>query len=54
MAKKNKTLIKLVSSAGTGVFLVRRKNPKTPGKISLKKYDQVARAHVLFNETKLK
>jgi large subunit ribosomal protein L33 len=51
--KKKLVLIRLVSSAGTGYFYVYKKNPKSP-KLSLKKYDPVARKHVLFEEKKMK
>ncbi|MEZ5690365.1 MAG: 50S ribosomal protein L33 [Rickettsiales bacterium] len=55
MAKKTVNLIKLVSSAGTGFYYVTRKNPKTKTeKLALKKYDPVARKHVIFNEAKIK
>lgn len=56
MAKKsNVTLIRLVSTADTGYFLVRKKNPRTkPEKLALKKYDPVARKHVVFREAKIK
>jgi large subunit ribosomal protein L33 len=55
MAKKNILLIKLVSSAQTGYYYVTKKNPKTKTeKIALKKYDPVARKHVVFNEAKIK
>ena len=56
MAKsKNTILIKLVSSAETGYYYLRKKNPKKlTEKIELKKYDPVARKHVLFKEAKLK
>lgn len=56
MAKsKNIVLIKLESSADTGYFYLRKKNPKKQTeKIELKKYDPIARKHVLFKETKLK
>lgn len=55
MAKKNILLIKLVSSADTGFYYVTKKNPKTKTeKIALKKYDPVARKHVVFNEAKIK
>jgi large subunit ribosomal protein L33 len=55
MAKKNTVLFKLASSEDTGYFLVRKKNPKKlTKKLSFKKYDPVARKHVLFTETKLK
>lgn len=55
MAKKNIVLIKLESSADTGFFYVKKKNPrKLTNKLTFKKYDPVARKHVVFNETKLK
>ena len=47
--------IKLESSAGTGHFYTTSKNKKTmPGKLEIKKFDPVARKHVLYKETKLK
>jgi large subunit ribosomal protein L33 len=47
--------IKLESTAGTGYFYTSVKNrQKTPDKLELKKYDPVARKHVVFKETKLK
>lgn len=47
--------IKLESSAGTGHFYTTTKNKRTtPGKIEIKKFDPVARKHVLYKETKLK
>jgi large subunit ribosomal protein L33 len=55
MAKPNTILIKLVSSAGTGFFYVKKKNPrKQTEKLSFRKYDPKARKHVLFNEAKIK
>ncbi len=55
MAKPASILIKLVSSADTGFFYVAKKNPrKKPEKLELKKYDPVARRHVLFKEAKIK
>ena len=56
MAKsKNTVLIKLVSSAKTGYYYLRKKNPRNlTEKMELKKYDPVARKHVLFKEAKLK
>lgn len=54
MAKSSTILYKLESTAGTGFFYVKKKNPrKHPDKIELKKYDPRARKHVLFKETKL-
>lgn len=47
--------IKLESTAGTGHFYTTNKNKRTtPDKIELKKYDPVARKHVLYKESKLK
>jgi large subunit ribosomal protein L33 len=47
--------IKLESSAGTGHFDTTTKNKRTmPDKLEIKKYDPVARKHVLYKETKLK
>jgi len=55
MAKKNIVLIKLVSSADTGFYYVTKKNPKTKTeKLSFRKYDPIARKHVVFNEAKIK
>jgi large subunit ribosomal protein L33 len=54
MAKTNTVLIKLVSSADTGFFYV-KKNPRTKtNKLELKKFDPVARKHVVFKEAKIK
>ncbi|WP_341787365.1 50S ribosomal protein L33 [Rickettsia endosymbiont of Cantharis rufa] len=56
MAKKNKNiLVRLVSTAGTGFFLVKKRNPKTrTEKLSFRKYDPKVRKHVLFKEEKIK
>ena len=55
MAKPTTLKIKLLSSAGTGYFYVTKKNPRTKTeKLSLKKYDPVARKHVAFKEQKIK
>ena len=55
MAKSNTLLIKLVSTADTGFYYVTKKNPRTmTEKLSLKKYDPVARKHVEFKEGKIK
>ena len=52
---KSKNDIKLVSSANTGFFYVTKKNPKNnTNKLELKKYDPVARKHVVFKEGKIK
>jgi len=47
--------IKLESSAGTGHFYTTTKNKRTmPDKIEIKKYDPVARKHVVYKEAKMK
>ena len=47
--------IKLESSAGTGHFYTTTKNRRNqPDKMELKKFDPVARKHVVYKETKLK
>jgi len=47
--------IKLVSSAGTGHFYTTDKNKKTtPNKLEFKKFDPVARKHVVYKEYKIK
>ncbi len=55
MAKQNTVLIKLVSTADTGFFYVKKKNPrKTTEKLEFSKYDPVVRKHVPFKEAKIK
>ena len=47
--------IKLESSAGTGHFYTTTKNRRNqPEKMEIKKFDPVARKHVLYKEVKLK
>ncbi|MBK9167205.1 MAG: 50S ribosomal protein L33 [Bryobacterales bacterium] len=49
-----RTIIKLVSSAGTGHFYTTTKNPKTKTeKLELKKFDPVIRKRVLYKEAKV-
>jgi large subunit ribosomal protein L33 len=48
-----RTIIKLLSTAGTGHFYTTTKNPKLKSeKLQLRKYDPVVRKHVLYRETK--
>jgi large subunit ribosomal protein L33 len=55
MAKTSSVLIKLNSTADTGFYYVTRKNPRgKTEKLELKKYDPVARKHVVFKEGKIK
>ena len=55
MAKSAREKIRLNSSAGTGHFYTTTKNKKTmTGKMEIKKYDPVARKHVMYKEVKNK
>ncbi|MBM3485375.1 MAG: 50S ribosomal protein L33 [Alphaproteobacteria bacterium] len=55
MAKSNVVVVKLVSSANTGFYYVTKKNARsTTEKLEFKKYDPVARKHVVFKEGKIK
>ena len=55
MAKPSTILIKLVSTADTGFYYVTKKNPRTSTeKMEFRKYDPVARKHVMFKEAKIK
>ena len=55
MAKATTIKIRLVSTAGTGFFYVTKKNSRTmTEKLSMKKYDPVAKKHVEFKESKIK
>ena len=53
MAKPTTVEIKLESTAGTGVFYVTKKNPRTKTeKLKIRKFDKKARKHVEFVEKK--
>ncbi|MBV9532656.1 MAG: 50S ribosomal protein L33 [Bradyrhizobium sp.] len=55
MAKAVTIKVKLVSSADTGYYYVTKKNSRTQTeKLAKKKYDPVARKHVVFREAKIK
>jgi large subunit ribosomal protein L33 len=55
MAKPSTVLIKMVSTADTGYFYVKKKNPrKATDKLELSKYDPIVRKHVPFKESKIK
>ena len=55
MAKPTTTLIKLVSGADTGYFYVAKKNTRTTtDKLEFRKYDPIARKHVVFKESKIR
>ena len=54
MAKKT-VLLKLESTAGTGYFYLKQKNPKkVTKKLEFNKFDPIARKHVLFVEKKMR
>ena len=47
--------IRMNSSAGTGHLYTTDKNKRTmPDKLEMKKYDPVARKHVIYKEAKIK
>ncbi len=55
MAKAIREKIRLVSSADTGHFYTTTKNKRTmPEKLEIKKFDPVARKHVIYKEAKIK
>jgi len=55
MAKPTTVKIRLNSTADTGYFYVTKKNTRTmTEKLTVKKYDPVARKHVEFKEGKIR
>ena len=55
MAKSAVIKIRLVSTADTGFFYVTRKNPRNiTEKMEVRKYDPIAKKHVMFKEAKIK
>ncbi len=55
MAKPSSILVKLQSTADTGYYYVTKKNPRNiTEKLEFRKYDPVARRHVMFKEAKIK
>ncbi|MBE90299.1 MAG: 50S ribosomal protein L33 [Rhodospirillaceae bacterium] len=55
MAKPATILVKLESTANTGYYYVTKKNPRNQtDKMEFRKYDPVARKHVLFKEGRIK
>lgn len=55
MAKSAREKIRMISSANTGHFYTTDKNKKnTPDKLEFKKFDPVARKHVIYKEGKIK
>jgi len=55
MAKKDNILVKMESTAGTGFFKVKMRNPKKqPEKLEMKYFDPKVQKRVVFKEKKLK
>ena len=55
MAKATTIKVKLLSTADTGFFYVTKKNSRTmTEKLSMRKYDPIAKKHVDFKEAKIK
>ncbi len=55
MAKTNREIIRLVSSAGTGHYYTTTKNKRLhPENMETKKYDPTIRKHVDYKEAKIK
>ena len=55
MAKGNRDKIKLVSTADTGHYYTTTKNKRLhPEKMEVRKFDPVARKHVVYKEGKIK
>ena len=55
MAKPSSIKIRLNSTADTGFFYVTKKNnKKMTEKMQVRKYDPVAKKHVMFKEGKIK
>jgi large subunit ribosomal protein L33 len=55
MAKSVTIKIKLQSTADTGYYYVTKKNTRNmTDKMSVKKYDPIAKKHVEFKESKIK
>ncbi len=55
MAKPVREKIRMNSSADTGHFYTTTKNKRNmAGKLEMKKYDPVARKHVMYKEGKIK
>ena len=54
-SKGGREKIKLESTAGTGHFYTTNKNKRTtPDKLEIRKFDPVARKHVIYKEAKIK
>jgi len=55
MAKSARVKVKLVATDGSGHYYTTDKNKRnTPNKLEFKKYNPVARKHMLYKEDKIK
>lgn len=54
MAKKNFVLVRLVSTAETGYFKVKKRNVRATYKLDCNGFDPVVRKHVRFVEKKMR
>jgi len=51
--KSKRVIVQLESTAGTGYrYTVTKNKQKHPQRLEYKKYDPIARKHVIFKETK--
>ncbi|WMY97399.1 MAG: 50S ribosomal protein L33 [Arsenophonus sp.] len=54
MAKKNRKIIKMISTSGSSHFYTTTKNKRSSSiKLELKKYDPIIKKHVLYKEKKI-
>lgn len=53
MASKNQEIVHLISTAGTGHYYTKKRHKRSP-KMEFRKYDPIAKKHVLYKEGKLK
>ncbi len=54
MNKKKNSIIRLVSSAGTGHYYAQPVSRKRTTKLKIKKFDPKIRKHVFYTEKKIK
>jgi large subunit ribosomal protein L33 len=53
-AKKKRVLIKMVSTESSHYYTTEKaKNPMSPGKLEMMKYDPTLRKHVLYKEARM-
>ncbi|MFM7295699.1 MAG: 50S ribosomal protein L33 [Planctomycetota bacterium] len=52
MAKAQRDIVKLQSTASHHTYYTKKKRAHTPHRMELKKYDPVVRRHILYRESK--